>query len=277
MVFQVQLSIDRTESEVIVKLTADTSLFGTNSKIDQILITFQETLNELLQIENINGELTYKRNFDIKTIKHVVLFKLDHGCSGPSPNIVILEPRINPNSDKEILHATEIYGLLSLASHLGAAVEIAINIYIESKNISFFKIMDGKNDTHICLKIWYLYYRWAGIWKVYKMGIRVGNFGIQKDFLAAAEPLFASAAKSNYTTAIAHYLSIIAAHPQLEEKLHYVGSFKILHEKNEDSNSYHTCFGFDKALETFGAKYVKQNITGNTIDEKSLRNQIKAC
>ena len=35
--------------------------------------------------------------------------------------------------------------------------------------------------------------------------------------------------------------------------------------------------GFDEALETFGVKYVKQNITGNTVDEKSLRNQIKAC
>lgn len=136
--------------------------------------------------------------------------------------------------------------------------------------------MDGKNNTHICLKVCYHYYRWAGIWKAHRMGICIENFGIQKNSLATAAPLFASAAKSNYTTAIAHFLSTIAAHPQLEKKLNHVGSFKIPH-KNEENDSYHTCLGFDEALETFGVKYVKQNITGNTIDEKSLRNQIKAC
>ena len=154
------------------------------------------------------------------------------------------------------------------------AVGAAINIYITSKKIPFSEIMDGKNNTHICLKIWYLYYKWAGIWKIHRMGMCIGNFSIQKNSLAAAAPLFASAAKSNYTTAIAHFLSTIAAHPQLEEKLQFVGSFKIPHEKNEPN---HICFGFDKALETFGVKYVKQNITGNTIDEKSLKDQIKAC
>ncbi|CAB4424038.1 unnamed protein product [Rhizophagus irregularis] len=109
------------------------------------------------------------------------------------------------------------------------------------------------------------------------MGIRIGNFNIQRDSLAAAAPLFASAAKSNYTTAIAHFLSTIAAHPQLEENLHHVGSFKIPREKNEENDPFYTCFGFDEALKTFGVKYIKQNITGNTIDEKNLRNQIKAC
>ena len=190
------------------------------------------------------------------------------------------------------------YGLLSLASRLGVrfldklkiamdyrstarilnllwvSVGIAINIHITSKKIHISEIMDGKNDTHICLKVWYLYYRWAGIWKAHKMGMRIGNFNIQKDSLAAGVPLFASAAKSNYTTAIAHYLSTLVAHPQLEKTLHYVSSFKILHETNKES---HICLDFDEALKMFGVKYVKQNITGNTIDEKSLRDQIKAC
>ncbi|GBB90787.1 hypothetical protein RclHR1_17880002 [Rhizophagus clarus] len=75
------------------------------------------------------------------------------------------------------------------------------------------------------------------------MGIRVRNFGLQRDSLSAAGPLFTSAAKSNYTTAIAHFLAIIAAHPQLEEKLQYCGSFKI---------------------------------PRNVINEKDLKNQIKA-
>src|ERR1700722_20754689 len=102
--------------------------------------------------------------------------------------------------------------------------------------------------------------------------MRVGNFDIQRDSLAAAGPLFASAAKSNYTTAIAHFLATIATYPQLKKKLFYVSSFKIPHEKND----HHTCFGFDEALEIFGVKFIKQNINGN-ISENSLKNQIKAC
>ncbi|UZO07800.1 uncharacterized protein OCT59_028074 [Rhizophagus irregularis] len=296
----------------MVELTADTPLFGMNSRIDQLLMTFQEVFKELLDFKNINGELSYRKDFDAKSVKDILLSKLDYGCLEPSPNVVILEPRNNPNSDEEILNAAEMYKkefdlkdyefldivadeaiyrrLIkckkkwtklrhspSLASRLGVrfldkleivvdyrstarvldllwvAVGIAINIYINLKKINFSEILDGKNDTHICLKVWYLYYRWAGIWKAHKMGMRIGNFSIQKDSLAAAAPLFASAAKSNYTTAIAHYLSTLAAFPQLEEKLR-----------------------FDEALETFGVKYVKQNVTGNTIDEKCLKDQIKA-
>ncbi|RGB28323.1 hypothetical protein C1646_767972 [Rhizophagus diaphanus] len=126
-------------------------------------------------------------------------------------------------------------------------------------------------------EIWYLYYKWAGIWKAHRIGIRIGNFGLQRDSLSAAGPLFASAAKSNYTTAIAHFLATLAAHPQLEEKLHYCGAFKIPHDAEDDpENVHHICFGFDEALETFGVRFVKGNVTGNFIDEKNLKNQIKA-
>jgi hypothetical protein len=59
------------------------------------------------------------------------------------------------------------------------------------------------------------------------MGMRVGNFDLQQNSLSAAGPLYASVAKSNYTTAIAHHLSIITAHPELEEKLRYCDAFKI--------------------------------------------------
>ena len=107
------------------------------------------------------------------------------------------------------------------------------------------------------------------------MGMRIGNFGLQRSSLSAAAPLYASAAKSNYTTAIAHYLSIIAAHPNLEERLNYCGAFKIPRDINEE-DPRHVCFGFDEALETFGVRFVKQNVCGNIIDEKNLRDQIKS-
>jgi hypothetical protein len=41
------------------------------------------------------------------------------------------------------------------------------------------------------------------------MGICVRNFNLQQNSLSAAGPLYASMAKSNYTMAITHHLSII--------------------------------------------------------------------
>jgi len=107
--------------------------------------------------------------------------------------------------------------------------------------------------------------------------MRAGNFDLQKNSLSAAGPLYASAGKLNYTTAIAHYLSIIATYPKLEERLRHCSAFKIPHDVDKDpNNARHVCFGFDEALETFGVKFIKQNISGNIFDEKNLRDQIKA-
>jgi hypothetical protein len=63
----------------------------------------------MLDFKEINGKLIYNKNFDADSIKCVILSKLDHGCLGPSPNIVILEPGNNPNSDKEILRVAKMY------------------------------------------------------------------------------------------------------------------------------------------------------------------------
>ncbi|RHZ69299.1 hypothetical protein Glove_284g69 [Diversispora epigaea] len=109
------------------------------------------------------------------------------------------------------------------------------------------------------------------------MGIRVGNFKLQKNSLSAVGPLYASAGKFNYTTAIAHFLASIAKYPKFKKKLNYCGAFKIPQNINNNSeNLHHICFGFDKALETFGVKYIKQNINGTIINEKNLRDQIKS-
>ena len=64
--------------------------------------------------------------------------------------------------------------------------------------------------------------------------MRVRNFSLQQNSLSAAASLYASAAKSNYTTAIAYYLSIIAAHLKLEERLDYCSAFKIPRDIDED-------------------------------------------
>ncbi|PKY61769.1 hypothetical protein RhiirA4_523616 [Rhizophagus irregularis] len=284
MAFQIQLPIEvKTGPEQVIELTAETLLFGMNQGVENTLTIFQQIIY--------------------------------YGSCGESPNIVILEPGSNPNSDEEIFHVAEMYKkdfamesdsfldivadeaifrrlikcrekwpyirpLLDYRSTarvldlIWVAVGVAINIYVNKKEILFSEIMNDEKNKHICLKIWYLYYKWAGIWKAHRMGMRVGNFGLQRDSLSAAGPLYASAAKSNYTTAIAHFLATIAAHPQLEEKLNHCSAFKIPHDI--DGGLHHICFGFDEALETFGVRFIKGNISGNVIDEKNLKNQIKA-
>ncbi|GBB90788.1 hypothetical protein RclHR1_17880003 [Rhizophagus clarus] len=110
MAFQVQLPTEvETGSEHIIELTAETPLFGMNQSIDNTLTMFQQIIYELLDFKKINKEFIYKTNFSAETIKRVILTKLNYGCSDPSPNVVILEPGSNPNSDEEILHVAEIY------------------------------------------------------------------------------------------------------------------------------------------------------------------------
>ena len=110
MAFQIQLPIEvKTDPEQVIELTAESPLFGMNQNIDNILIMFQQIIYELLEFKKINDELTYKTNFNAETVKRVILNRLDYGCNGPSPKIVILEPGSNPNSDEEILHVAEMY------------------------------------------------------------------------------------------------------------------------------------------------------------------------
>ena len=139
--------------------------------------------------------------------------------------------------------------------------------------------MDGNNDTNILLKVWYLYYQWAGIWKVHRIGMRIGNHNLQRDALSAASPLFPSAGKSNYALAIAQHLSTLTKYPRLNEILQYVGAFRIPKNTDDrnDKDQNPVCFGFDETLETFGVHFIKQNITGNVIDETKLKASIKAA
>ncbi len=100
---------------------------------------------------------------------------------------------------------------------LWVAVGVSINIFTKKKNINLSEIMNENTDTNILLKIWYLYYQWAGMWKVHRIGMRIGNHNLQRDALAAASPLFPSAGKSNYAVAIAQHLSTLTKYPKLNK------------------------------------------------------------
>src|SRR2546429_4870395 len=101
------------------------------------------------------------------------------------------------------------------------------------------------------------------------MGMCIGNFDLQQESLSAAGPLYANAVKSNYTTAIAHFLVTIEAHSELKERLYYCGAFKVPYDINENPESTcHVCFDFDEALKTFGMEFIKQNINEYVINER---------
>ncbi|RHZ89130.1 hypothetical protein Glove_18g69 [Diversispora epigaea] len=99
----------KTDPEPVVELTAETSLFGMNQDINETLELFQNIIYKLLNFKKINNELIYRKDFDAEVIKYVILSRIDHGCLGSTPNIVILELGVNPNSDEEILHVATMY------------------------------------------------------------------------------------------------------------------------------------------------------------------------
>ncbi|GBC49728.2 hypothetical protein GLOIN_2v1793246 [Rhizophagus irregularis DAOM 181602=DAOM 197198] len=293
---------------------------------------------------NIFENIEYNRNFDAETIKKEILAEFEHGCKGPSPHVVILEPADNPNSDQAILEAANMYkadfnlqengyldivadeaifrqlmrcqaqfpqlrlllgqwhtskdfcsvlivlfssyGLLNFARKLGVRFldkfEAAVDYRTTSRVLDLLWLAVGVAVNIFAKKkiflFWYLYYQWAGIWKVHRIGMRIGNHNLQRDAFSAASPLFPSAGKFNYAVAIAQHLSTLTKYPRLNEILQYVGAFRIpknTDNRNEDQKP--VCFGFDEALETFGVHFIKQNITGNVIDEAKLKASIKAA
>jgi hypothetical protein len=147
------------------------------------------------------------------------------------------------------------------------AVGIAIHIYAKKKNINIENI-PTEPDENICVKVWYFYYKYFTMWKSHLIGIRIGNYGLQRDSLTAFAPLFPAAGKNNYTTSVAHFLSILKKYPNLEKKLQYCASVNLTRKGHYS--------GFDEALEMYGVGYVKQNIIENVINQENLNLQIRA-
>ncbi|UZO00260.1 uncharacterized protein OCT59_001512 [Rhizophagus irregularis] len=51
------------------------------------------------------------------------------------------------------------------------------------------------NEDNNLIKTWYFYFKWAGLWKAHRIGIRMGNFEMQHESLSAFAPLFPVAGK----------------------------------------------------------------------------------
>jgi len=89
---------------------------------------------------------------------------------------------------------------------------------------------------------------------------------MQFENLVAFAPLFPIAGKSNYARSVTHFLHIIFEDLSLQLLLNYVCSINL-------TNPGHF-FAFDKTLERFGVKYVKQNIGKNLGNGEDLKQRI---
>lgn len=74
--------------------------------------------------------------------------------------------------------------------------------------------------------------------------------------------------KYNYAKSVVHFLSYVHDQPDLQTLLQHACSVNLTHEGHY--------FAFDEALEFFGVKFVKQNMSGNPIDEEHLKLQIES-
>ena len=125
---------------------------------------------------------------------------------------------------------------------------------------------DIENEDNKIIKVWYYYFCWTGYLIEHKIGIRKGNYDMQFKNLAAFSPLFPIAGKSNYARSVTHFLSYINEDLALQKLLQYICSVNLIQPGH--------FFGFDEALERFGVKFIKQNISGNYMDPEELKLQI---
>ena len=142
---------------------------------------------------------------------------------------------------------------------------IALHNYLMQKGLTLEQLMKGDDNL---VKVWALYFKWASFWKGHKVGIQRGNADMQFCNLAAFAPLFPCTGRVNYFKSVAHFLAEYQRYPQLRKLLQHACSVNITQEGHY--------LAFDEALEFFGVKFVKQNLKNRIIDEKDLKQQIKA-
>jgi len=101
------------------------------------------------------------------------------------------------------------------------------------------------------------------LWKGHKVRIYIRNIQLQIQCFSAFALLFLVAGKMNYTCSTIHFLAILAKYPYIQTLLNYIRSV------NLTRNGYY--FTFDEILETFGIKFIKQNIIENVINKDNLK------
>lgn len=146
--------------------------------------------------------------------------------------------------------------------HIWVIVGIALSQYTQDKNLT---MKDIPNSNCNLLKVWYLFFYWAGFWLGHKTGIRYGHYDLQFQNLYTFAPLFPVAGRNNYAQSVTYFISTIEKDTGLQNILRYICSINLTRPGH--------CFAFDEALEQFGVTFIKQNIGSakQSIDDLKLQ------
>jgi len=144
------------------------------------------------------------------------------------------------------------------------AVGIAIHLYMKKNNVNIDDILASDNNV---LRVWLHYYKWAGLLKLHKMGIRMANLELQLESLKAFAPLFPITGKSRYAESVTRFLAHVSKNPELKKRLQAAASINLTRKNH--------FLGPDEALEIFAVKFVKQNLPGHVKDSRHLKDLIE--
>ncbi|RHZ84801.1 hypothetical protein Glove_74g102 [Diversispora epigaea] len=274
-----------------IELNEHNFTIGLNEDANKVVLSFEDIILQLLSFNNNNN---FNRNFNIEIINKKITEIFSNNSHLPPANIVILEAGNNPNSDEDIKQSCDQYFKdlnISTNRYINICCDEAIfrriMLTFSSYGIYNFaallgvkfldkleQVVDYRSTCRVLdliwsAVVWYCFFEWTSYWKGHRVGIRTGNTLMQLKCLEAFAPLFLTAGKNNYMKSVVQYLSIVTKYPSLLKLLHYAGSVNLTRD-----NHY---FAFDEALETFGVKFIKQNITGNVFDNETLKRRIKAA
>ncbi|RIB19593.1 hypothetical protein C2G38_2136489 [Gigaspora rosea] len=243
--------------------------------VDMFLDDFGYTENGILNL--VCDEAIYRRMKDYKSEEQKV-------------HCILGQWHTNKAMCSALIAAFSGYGLFGLATQLGVkfldkfakvvdyratfrvlefiwvAVGVAIHQYCQEKNISISDIY--KEDNNL-LKVWYNFYQWAGYLKLHKLGIRMANFDLQMHSLMAFAPLFPATRKYRYAESVAQFLSDLRSNPQFLQDLRSIPSVNLTREGKS--------LAYDESLETYGVKFLKENMTGRATDLENLKLNMKAA
>ncbi|RIA89763.1 hypothetical protein C1645_824334 [Glomus cerebriforme] len=274
-------------------------LWGDNIKSQQFILNFHQIFKDFLQFSGSGNFFKYSQNFDLPDIYQQIINSTELGCQLPPANVVILEAGNKPSSNEEIFEACDMF-LQDFSLDNNKYIDIVSDEAIFRRTIHY---IETHAYTRIILGQWHTSKDMCSVLITIFSGF--GNFNLaaalETKFLDKLEAVvdYQSTCRvlemiwfvvevaihihlkkhnktikqiidenNNLLKTCYFFLAHLAKHPELKELLKHACLINIIREKH--------FFAFDEALETFGVKYVKQNISGNPINTEQLKNQIKA-
>ncbi|RIB04079.1 hypothetical protein C2G38_2223353 [Gigaspora rosea] len=232
--------------------------FGISSIMEQCQTTIDWIFNQLIN----TGQ-----TFNIEHINEAIKTNIDSILFVDPPNVVILKPGKAPSKDEHVHKAVDMFledfgytedGILNLVCNEA--------IYRRMKSYKRYRLFGIATQLGVKFldKL-----EQVGYMKLHKLGIRIGNFDLKLHSLMAFAPLFHITRKYRYAESVARFITELRNEPQLLQNLRTVPSINLTQE------GYY--FAFDKALETFGIKFLKENMTGCATNLENLELNIKVA